>query len=499
MAVAGLAVFPAAASAAPVPASASARVLTVTPAVVAPAAAQPAAVSSLITATGDPRTVTQPSIPGTICATVSSGLQMASRVSSAANEAAPPDTPRIQKALDTCAQTGSATVAVKLVASDSTHAAFLSGPLTIHRGEVLLLDSPVTLYASRNPANYQVSGKPTCGTLSTSEGGCSPFITVSGANAGVEAVQASGGSQGRIDGRGDQTILNTSTTWWGLATQAQSAGENQQNPRLLQANSSDNFTLYDVDLLDSPNFHVVYNGGTGFTAWGVRIQTPATARNTDGIDPAGATDVTIANSWIMDGDDGIAIKGGSAASKNITVVGNHFYGTHGISIGSETNSGVSNILVENNTLTGTDSLGNVSGSSTGIRIKSSPSNGGPVTNVGYSNTCVTAVRAPLDFDAHYSSGTGSLTPQFTGIVVAGFKATSSPSNVQSVFDGLDSGHLMGITLAGVSVDNTSQKAEYAQVKVQSSNLAPSGTGVTVTTVSGSTAVPSCSFPTFPAL
>ena len=56
-----------------------------------------------------------------------------------------------------------------------------------------------------------------------------------------------------------------------------------------------------------------------------------------------------------------------------------------------------------------------------------------------------------------------------------------------------------VTLAGVSVDNTAQKAEYAQVKVQSSNMTPSGTGVTVSTISGSTAVPSCSFPTFPAL
>ncbi|MFI2205592.1 glycosyl hydrolase family 28 protein [Streptomyces sp. NPDC020192] len=72
----------------------------------------------------------------------------------------------------------------------------------------------------------------------------------------------------------------------------------------------------------------------------MRIKTPATARNTDGIDPAGATDVTIADSSIQDGDDGIAIKGGSKASSNITVRNSHFYGTHGISIGSETSSGV---------------------------------------------------------------------------------------------------------------------------------------------------------------
>jgi hypothetical protein len=249
----------------------------------------------------------------------------------------------------------------------------------VHKGEVLLLDSGVTLYGSLNPANYQVSGKPTCGTVDTDDGGCKPLITVSGANAGVEAVRASSGSQGRIDGRGDLDLLGTSTTWWDLATQAKNENEKQNNPRMIQANSSNNFTLYDIDLLNSPNFHVTYRGGTGFTVWGVRIKTPADARNTDGIDPGGATDVTIKDSWIQDGDDGIAIKGGSPV-RDVTIAGNHFYGTHGISIGSETAGGVTNVLVENNTVAGTDSSGIVSGSSNGIRIESSTRNGGKVTD-----------------------------------------------------------------------------------------------------------------------
>lgn len=197
---------------------------------------------------------------------------------------------------------------------------------------------------------------------------------------------------------------------------------------------SDNFTLYDVDLLNSPNFHVVYQGGNGFTAWGVRIKTPADARNTDGIDPAGSTNVTINDSYIQTGDDGVAIKGGSAAS-NMTIENSHFYGTHGISIGSETNGGVSNILFRNNTLTGTDSSGIVSGSSTGIRIKSSAKNGGKVSDVTYLNTCLSGVRAPIVFDTHYSGGSGSSIPQFTGIVVDGVTAVSSPSGAASVFQG----------------------------------------------------------------
>ncbi|WP_225849401.1 glycoside hydrolase family 28 protein [Streptomyces sp. HPF1205] len=448
-------------------------------------------------ATGDTRTVTEPQVPTTVCATLSSGLQMANRMSSSDKEAAPPDTSRIQAALDSCRRS-SGQVAVELVAGDSTHAAFLTGPLTVHEGEVLLLDSGVTLYGSLNPATYQVSGKPTCGTVNTDSGGCKPLITVSGANAGVEAVRSSSGGQGRIDGRGDLAMVGTSTTWWGLAAQAKSAGKKQNNPRMIQANSSDNFTLYDIDLINAPNFHVYYNGN-GFTAWGVRIKTPATAGNTDGIDPAGATNVTIADSYIQDGDDGIAIKGGSAASSNITVKDSHFYGTHGISIGSETNSGVSNVLVENNTIIGTDSDGHTGGSINGIRIKSSPANGGTVQRVTYDNTCLTKIKYPLIFDTHYSNGTGSYVPYFTDIVVNGLKATSSVSGATSTFVGLDSGHPLGLTLENVSLDATAYTASYANIGLYNSGITPSGTGVTTTSVSGTGSVPSCSFPSFPAL
>jgi polygalacturonase len=255
-------------------------------------------------------------------------------------------------------------------------------------------------------------------------------------------MRSPGGGQGRIDGRGDQDILGTSTTWWALARQAQTANENQQNSRLITVRNADDFTLYDIDLLNSPNFHVTYQNGNGFTAWGVRIKTPADARNTDGIDPGGATNVTIKESWIQDGADGIAIKGGSPV-RNFTISGNHFYGTHGISIGSETADTVTNVLAQNNTVAGTDSSGIVSGNSNGIRIKSSPKNGGKVSDISYLDTCVTGVRRPLVFDTHYAGGSGSRVPYFTGVTVAGLRAVNSPSSAQSVFDGYSAAYPLG--------------------------------------------------------
>jgi polygalacturonase len=312
-------------------------------------------------------------------------------------------------------------------------------------------------------------------------------------------VRAANGSQGTIDGRGDQTILGRSTTWWGLATTAKNNGGNQNNPRMIQAVRANDFTLYDVNLVNAPNFHVSYQNGNGFTAWGVRIKTPANARNTDGIDPAGATNVTVNQSYIQDGDDGIAIKGASASS-DITIENSHFYGTHGISIGSETNAGVTNVLFVNNTVVGTDSSGIVSSSDNGIRIKSDSSRGGKVSRVGYVNTCLGGVRDPLVFDPSYSSSTGSLIPNFTGIVVDGLKSVNSPSGATSTLDGYSSTYPLGLTLEHVSLDKTAGTAKYASVSAYDANLSVAGTGVSVTPLASATgAIPSCSFPTFPTL
>ena len=61
----------------------------------------------------------------------------------------------------------------------------------------------------------------------------------------------------------------------------------------LFAATNDNFTLYRITLKNSPNFHVSYSSGNGFTVWGVKIQAPKRARKTDGIDPGNSTNVTI--------------------------------------------------------------------------------------------------------------------------------------------------------------------------------------------------------------
>jgi polygalacturonase len=455
-------------------------------------------------ASGDRRQVSEPVAPVRTCATVSAQHSLTGGAGEDADETAPPDTSRIQQALDDCARTDDSVVAVRLAASD-TLTDFLSGPLTVRQGEVLLLDPTVTLYASRNPADYQIAGREVCGTVGRSGGGCTPLLTLSGAHTGLASAPDAAGRQGRIDGRGGQAMLGAQQSWWDLAQAAKGHGI-QNVPRLVQATKADDVTLHDVDLVDAPGIHVSFQNADGLTVWGVRIQTPATARNTDGIDPAGATDVTVADSWIMDGDDGIAIKAGAQPSAHISILGNHLFGTHGIAIGSETTAGVSDVLVSDDTVSGTDALGNASAASTGIRIKSSPKVGGVVQQVTYRGICVDAVKAPIDIDPLYGGSNGPNVPRFQDIVVSGLRATNSPHGATSVLKGVDTAHPLRVRLENVDVDARTVQASDADITASGAvfggaALDSSGSDVHVSDAEGPSLTGSapCVFPAYPSL
>jgi len=428
----------------------------------------------------------EPSMPSSVCTTLSAAL-VASSIDSDDSKA---DTTRIQDALKAC---GSGK-AVKLATSGSNNA-FLSGPLTLPSGVTLWVDKGVTLFASRNPADYHKTSDKTCGTVQSSDNGCHALITASSTSkSGVVG-------EGVIDGRGGATLTGKSVSWWDLGTQAKDQGKSQNNPRLIQIDGGSQFTLYKISLHNAPKFHVVPSGINGFTAWGVKIQTPtsayskwdaSTTKNTDGIDPAGSTNVVIAYSYISTGDDNIAIKGGSQASSSILVAHSHFYKGHGMSIGSETNSGVSSVHVTDLTFDGTDN---------GLRIKSDASRGGAVHEILYENICIKNVDNPLVFDAYYSSDSGSLYPDFHDITVSKVHITSSGKH-QAVFRGYNSKYPLKITLdnvqSDVAIDKITQSdAEITEGPGTVKNIAVTNGGtVKVSGTTTSASAISCSFPSF---
>jgi polygalacturonase len=424
----------------------------------------------------DTRHVTEPVIPPA-CATLTAQLSVNGSKIADADETKL-DTARIQQAMDTCGQ-GKAVV---LKAGGANHA-FLTGPLQLRAGVTLVVDGGATLFASRDPRLYDTTPG-VCGTITPKGHGCKAMLNGDGVSGA--GVMGAGTGDATIDGRGGARIMGQDITWWDLAEKARQGGT-QNNPRILILNRCDNFTLYRITLKDSPNFHVSYNGGNGFTAWGVKVNCPRNARNTDAIDPGNARNVTITHCFIHTGDDHVAIKAGAPGpTTQMSIVHNHFYTGHGMSIGSETNGGASDILVSDLSIDGADN---------GIRIKSNSQRGGLVKNIVYDDVCIRDTKNPVFMDSDYEHGgrDGKLLPQFTGItltnvhILGGGKLTLS---------GYDPTHKLGMTFFNVTF------ADLAKIKVTAEHLDlvlgggstdfhPSGDDVHVVTGKGTAKANSC--------
>jgi len=139
-----------------------------------------------------------------------------------------------------------------------------------------------------------------------------------------------------------------------------------------------------------------------------------------------------AYNYISTGDDDIAIKGSNNPSPagsgligvdgdrdarsdrkyGLMIAHNHIYWGHGISIGSETNSGVANMHVYDNSFNGAEEA---------LRIKSDYARGGEVKNIYYDNICARDTQNALLFTTYYStkavSGTAKI-PNFHDIFLS---------------------------------------------------------------------------------
>jgi sugar lactone lactonase YvrE len=379
-------------------------------------------------ATGDSRTVMEPTFPA-VCQQLTAAISEVNDDIPAAIDATitNPDGARIQAALNACSASypgSGAGLAVQLSMDGAGHNAFLSGPLSMPSNVTLLVDPGVVLFFSRNAQDYdKVPGTHTCGNISTASAtsSCVALIDIPKTSSNVGIM-----GYGKLDGRGGDPLINAippyqGYSWWGLSA-AYASPNSQQNPRWIQMESgSSNITLYKITLRNAPLFHVTTGGAvSNFTAWDIKIITPTTSRNTDGIDPGNVTNVTITRSWISDGDDNVAVGGSgtTAPASNISVTNNHFFAGHGQSIGSLTSAGISNVLWDGNmaagngfagfgsaiSSTGTFAGGVKDGNSTGLRIKSSNSSGGLVTGIQYSNECLTDHSVDIQITPYYSSG-----------------------------------------------------------------------------------------------
>ena len=199
----------------------------------------------------------------------------------------------------------------------------------------------------RSSVNLQIDGGATLKMLPYGQwpGGTSPPDFIVGTS--LHDIEISG--SGTIDGSA------TSSGWWnGLGTSAR--------PYMISLSSCQRVLIQNVTLQNAPKMHIsLKNKGGNITIQGITINTPVSP-NTDGIDLVG-TNCLVQNCSISDGDDNIALGTSSANTPTaLTTVTNCTFGIgHGVSIGSNTAGGVSNLTVINCTFNGTDY---------GIRMKS---------------------------------------------------------------------------------------------------------------------------------
>jgi polygalacturonase len=435
----------------------------------------------------DTRVVTEPKVPP-VCVKLEARLLAAADANGGKvreEDEGKLNTERIQKALDGCGAGKAVELAgrwcppgAECKAQDEN--AFLTGPLELRDGVTLLVDKGVTLFASRDPKVFEMAGPGEPAKCGTSEprptsfptfalgaarpkGGCKPLITVNAKNAAVMG-------EGTIDARGYAQILGKDYSWWQMARRAQPHDDLYYSIRMITANHADGFVLYGIHLNNSGNYHVSVNQTNGFTAWGVHLQTPVNkkligtdndARNTDGIDPGTSENVTVAYSWIDNGDDNIAIKQGVS---HMSVVHDHFYSGHGMSIGSETVLGQSFLLVDDLTEDHTAS---------GIRIKSNVKRGGPVHDLIYKGVCMRGVPIPIAISPYYTNQTVEPfeDPKYTGDKIPDYKRitlediySEGPGDV--LIAGLDDAHRTEVTLKNVDIHGLTA----AQVHVNFADL-----------------------------
>jgi polygalacturonase len=320
----------------------------------------------------DRRDVAEPAFPPT-CVALQAPLRSSERGPIVGQTAAEQDaesaseTTIILDALGHCKHGHAVELTLGLNKSDN---AFLINPLILPEGVSLIIDGGVTVYASRDPENFQDPSTPTvvCGTIGDYPvQGCKPLITLA-AHSGVYGY-------GILDGQGEKELIGGENagqaTWWNLLTQKKdckqdgSSSQQSASPDAMSCqeaspvmiatekssdgSSRSDLTLYKITIRNPP-FHTVELGGKNITIWGVKVQSPWIVPNTDGFDING-TDITIYDTTVANGDQNIAITSGATPTTNVTI--DHFraFSKGGIAL-LDDGAGVSDVLVQNVDISG---------------------------------------------------------------------------------------------------------------------------------------------------
>jgi len=340
------------------------------------------------------------------------------------------NTTAIQNAINTAAA-GGMTNGAKGGTVEIPPGIFLSGPLTFLSSVNLQLDSNAVLRMlpfGQYPVTWHTNG------------GTNVYFTASNFISGSSLTDIEISGSGAIDGQGQP--------WWPWANT-----NNAVRPIMIRLSGCNRQLIQGVTLSNSPMFHISISGKAGnTTVQGVIIRAPSSSanppsHNTDACDVAG-TNILVQNCDISVGDDNFTCGGGTS---DVLITHNTYGNGHGISIGSYTSPGVSNITVTDCTIDGADN---------GIRIKSDNDRGGLVQNISYSNIGMTNVRFPIIIYGYYRwYGTpSSISPAIAAGTNAATVSNTTPAYRNITFSNINatsvSGYPIGIIWARTEMPAT---------------------------------------------
>lgn len=329
------------------------------------------------------------------------------------------NTAAFAKAIDACKKAGGGIVVVPA-------GTFITGPIKLVSQMGLLVEKGAIIKASGNLADFGLPDPlpSTQVEIDALQQGGAPLI--------------SGSKLTDIAIRGEGTIDGNGVVWWAMAKKApawaiptpaaaalpaaaaqpgvtiEPTATPAPKPRLILDDRPNMIVLRDcqrihfqgVTFLNPPMFHFVPSRCREILIEDVKVIAPDDSPNSDGIDPSNSSNVLIRRCLIDTGDDNIALKAGGGSpfpTENVTVTDCTFKHGHGVSIGSETQAGIRNVLVQNCTFEGTDN---------GLRIKSDRTRGGTIENVTYRDIKMKNVAIPITIFLYYDAKKGALSPDF---------------------------------------------------------------------------------------
>lgn len=350
------------------------------------------------------------------------------------------DTSLIQESIDACARSGGGTLSLAVKT-------YTIAPIQLKSNVYLSLQAGTTLKGSADKTKYVPAfiGWPF-------HEGEALISAANVSNAGIIGA-------GVIDGSGD--------VWWKDAITQRADGtmartypnipdsNGMPRPWLVEFYQSTNVKIEGVTLKNSPMWVLALRYTKGATVENLTVSNPSDSPNTDGIDVVSSQNVTITKVAIATGDDNIAIKSGLSggdlpliATSQVKVSDARMGTGHGLSIGSETRSGVNHIEMEGIAFKGTDN---------GIRIKTGRDRGADIGFIKVKDVTMDHVQMAFSVSAYYPSvpeqrdaaqPITATTPFIHDVSIENLQATAQSAGR---FIGLPEAPLKGFQLQNVNI------------------------------------------------